>query len=137
MIRTGNLNTKVGSNKNLFGHVMGKHGLDERKNNIDSFIDFCNAPSSVVHRSKTGPTKMSFEFQLRYQIVISSRFMSCLLDVRNKTSTRRCQKGRKGTERLPLISILTFPEIYLSSNNWKMFLLFSSPQNLYEYCSFT
>lgn len=95
----GDLNAKVGQDNTLLTHVIGKHGLGDRNDNGERFLDFCNMNHLVIggtiFRHKTchkvswvspdGVTQNQID-----HIAMSRRFRGCLLDVRNK---RGADKG--------------------------------------------
>lgn len=48
VILMGDLNTMIGFDNTLLGHMMRKHGLGDRNANSGRFVDFCNFHHVVI-----------------------------------------------------------------------------------------
>lgn len=89
----GDLNAKVGNENDGLEHVMGKHGLGERNENGEMFVNLCAEHDLVIggtlfpHPDCHKVTWVSPDHVTQNQIdhiAISRKFRSSLLDVRNK-----------------------------------------------------
>ena len=89
----GDLNAKIGSNNQGREKIMGKHGLGDKNENGDLFLDFCEMNELVVggsvfpHRDMLKVTWKSPDHVTENQIdhiTISKRWRRILEDVRSK-----------------------------------------------------
>jgi len=89
----GDLNAKVGQDNEGLEHVMGRHGLGERNENGQLFVDFCVSHDLVIggtifphkdcHKVTWVPPYHKTENQI-YHVTIRWKWRRSLQDVRNK-----------------------------------------------------
>ena len=93
IIIVGDLNAKVGQDNEGLEHVMGRHGLGERNENGQLFVDFCAGHDLVIggtifpHKDCHKVTWVSPDHKTENQIdhvAIGRKWRRSLLDVRSK-----------------------------------------------------
>jgi len=92
IILGGDLNTKVGQENEGLEHIMGRHGLEERNENGQLFVDFCARHDLVIggtifpHKDCHKVTWVSLNHKTENQIdhvAVGRQWRRSLLDVRN------------------------------------------------------
>ena len=93
IILGGDLNAKVGQENKGLEHIMGRHGLGERNENGQLFVDFCARHDLVIggtifpHKDCHKVTWVSPDHKTENQIdhvAVGRQWRRSLLDVRNK-----------------------------------------------------
>lgn len=93
IIVCGDLNAQVGGDNQDFEEVMGKHGIGNRNENGDMYIEYCLNNNLVIggtlftHKRIHKVTWVSPDHHTENQIdhiAISTKWRHCLMDVRNK-----------------------------------------------------
>ena len=93
VILGGDLNAEVSQDNVELEHIMGRHGLGERNENGQLFVDFCASPDLVIggtifpHKDCHKVTRVSPDHKTQNQIdpvAVGRQWRRSLLDVRNK-----------------------------------------------------
>ena len=95
----GDMNAKIGSNNGGLEHVMGRHGIGNRTENVELFSELCARydlitggtvfPHKTCHKVSWVSPDNIMENEIDH-VAISERNRRSLLDVRNKG---RAKKG--------------------------------------------